>query len=241
MSSSGLSLAERLNVSVPGGRVGRVRAGGVRRPSPYGSKPPSSSGKFGDREESQRDLDSPWTHDKFAKHNGIEGGELGARIAGNEIFSRCGAITEYRLLSPPSASSVRVFLHFETSQGAQTAVTQFDKQTADGRTLNVFTVSAGPLGSRLGVAGRKGPPKGNVDLLADTTSSGGMRSDELIARDPRAKVILDPSGINKLLEPASTKPSQGGPRRGGGRGRSGRGARGQGGPVRSLSDRMVLD
>lgn len=35
MSSSGLSLAERLNVSVPGGRTARVRAGAARRPSPY--------------------------------------------------------------------------------------------------------------------------------------------------------------------------------------------------------------
>lgn len=82
-------------------------------------------------------------------------------------------ITEHRLLSAPNAPSVRVFLHFETPQGAQTAVSQFDKQTADGRTLHVFTVNAGPLGSRLGVVGRKGPPKGNVDLLADSAPSGG--------------------------------------------------------------------
>ena len=77
-----------------------------------------------------------------------------------------------------------------------------------------------------------------------------MRSDELIARDPRAKVILDPSGVNKLLEPAASSSTPIGPRRGGGGrgnrgatpgGRRGRGGRGQGGPGRSLSDRMVLD
>jgi hypothetical protein len=83
-----------------------------------------------------------------------------------------------------------------------------------------------------------------------------MRSDELIARDPRAKVIVDPSGVNKLLEPVHSKPVPVGPRRGGdgggggvarrtGPGPGGRGARGgqrgRGGPGRSLSDRMDLD
>ena len=75
-----------------------------------------------------------------------------------------------------------------------------------------------------------------------------MRSDELIARDPRAKVIVDPSGINKLLEPVQSKPVPVGPRRGGARGNAtggregGRGGpRGRGGPGKSLSDRMDLD
>lgn len=77
-----------------------------------------------------------------------------------------------------------------------------------------------------------------------------MRSDELIARDPRAKVIVDPSGINRLLEPVSSKPTPVGPRRGGaarGNATGGRGGakgargRGKGGPGRSLSDRMELD
>lgn len=96
-----------------------------------------------------------------------------ALIVPQEIFSRCGVITEHRLLSAPDASSVRVFLQFETFQAAQAAVSQFDKQTADGRTLHVFTVNAGPLGSRLGVTTRKGGPKGPVDLLADSSPSTG--------------------------------------------------------------------
>lgn len=89
-----------------------------------------------------------------------------------EIFSQCGNISEFRLLSAPTATSVRVFLQFETAQGAQSAISQFDKQTADGRVLKVFVVSAGSLGSRLGVETRKNPPKGNVDLLAGSPSSG---------------------------------------------------------------------
>lgn len=68
-----------------------------------------------------------------------------------------------------------------------------------------------------------------------------MRSDELIRVDPRAKVITDPSGVNKLLEPAQSKPASSGPRRGGRGGGRGRGGPGRGGAGRSLSDRMELD
>jgi hypothetical protein len=72
-----------------------------------------------------------------------------------------------------------------------------------------------------------------------------MRSDQIIHSDPRAKVITDPSGTNKLLEPVQSKPTPIGPRRGGrGGGRSrggpGRGG-GGGGGNRTLSDRMDLD
>jgi hypothetical protein len=67
-----------------------------------GAKPNSSSGRLSDREDSKRDIDSRWTHDKFAKHNGIEGGELGARIKGNvgrQITSGTAEQPNSRILS----------------------------------------------------------------------------------------------------------------------------------------------
>ncbi|KAG8799089.1 hypothetical protein FRC17_007226 [Serendipita sp. 399] len=318
MASSGLSLAERLGESVPGGRVGRAKSNNSMRSQPYGASPRSTStGKFGDKQGgSKRDLDAKWTHDMFASHNGIEGGELGARLQGSvgrqitsgvesasrlvrsafagalgkpatapaatsdpglsikgassnagtgveveglasgttaedvaEIFSQCGAILEHRLLTRADAPSIRVYLNFETPQGAQAAVSRFDKQTADGRTLNVFIVSASSsLASRLGVEQQRKnlPSKTHVDLLAPNSSStGGMRSDELVLNDPRAKVITDPSGVNQLIHTANASNSGGGGRgrggehrRGGGRGRG----RGRGGPPnRSLSSRMDVD
>lgn len=42
----------------------------------------SSPRSFNDRE-AKGDIDAKWTHDKFASHNGIEGGELGARLSGS--------------------------------------------------------------------------------------------------------------------------------------------------------------
>ena len=72
-----------------------------------GSKPQSSSGKFSDREDSKRDIDSPWAHDKFAGHNGIGGGELGARIMGNvgrQITSGAPEASNSRLLTNAFAS-----------------------------------------------------------------------------------------------------------------------------------------
>jgi hypothetical protein len=73
-----------------------------------------------------------------------------------------------------------------------------------------------------------------------------MRSDELIKTDPRAKVIVDPSGINSQLQPAtsSSTPTSGSQPRGrGGRGSS-RGGRGRGWQSSrggKLSQRMDLD
>ncbi|KAG8830170.1 hypothetical protein FRB91_000712 [Serendipita sp. 411] len=313
MASSGLSLAERLGGSVPGGRVGRPKSSNSLRSQPYGASPRSSSAsKFGDKPAGKRDLDAKWTHDMFASHNGIEGGELGARLQGNtgrqitggaesssrlvsrafagalgkpaaaakqqnttdsglsikgassahagtgveveglapgttsedvaEIFSQCGTIVDHRLLTRPDASSIRVYLNFESPQGAQAAVSRFDKQTADGRTLHVFVVTAGTLASRLGVEQRKNPSRANVDLLGGNSSgTGGMRSDDLILNDPRAKVITDPSGINRLLQTSNT--SSGGNSHRGDNRRGGRG-RGRGrptGPGRSLSARMDVD
>lgn len=73
-----------------------------------------------------------------------------------------------------------------------------------------------------------------------------MRSDNLIKTDPRAKVIVDPSGVNSQLQPAtsgSTPTSRSQPRGRGGRGSS-RGGRGRGGQSSrggKLKERMDLD
>ena len=73
-----------------------------------------------------------------------------------------------------------------------------------------------------------------------------MRSDELIKTDPRAKVIVDPSGVNSQLQPAtssSTPAPRGQPRGRGGRGagRAGRGRGGQSNRGGKLSERMDMD
>jgi len=75
-----------------------------------------------------------------------------------------------------------------------------------------------------------------------------MRSDELIRTDPRAKVIVDPSGFNSQLQPATSSATpvpRGQPRGRGGRGgsRGGRGRGGQNNSIRGgkLSERMALD
>jgi hypothetical protein len=82
-----------------------------------------------------------------------------------------------------------------------------------------------------------------MDANFSSSSFCRMRSDQIIRSDPRAKVITDPSGSNKLLEPVQSKPTPTGPRRGGrggGRPRAGP-SRGRGGGSRTLSDRMDLD
>jgi len=157
-----------------------------------------------------------------------------------EIFSRCGTVVDKRLLSDGSAPSAHVYIRFQTAQAAQTAVSQFDGQSADGRQLKVFMVSAGSLGSRLGLDARKNPTKEVRDVLGGPSSSSGMRSDEIIMNDPRAKVIVDPSGINEMLRPTPAPPSTRGTGRGRGRGGiRGSGARARG--AKSLSARMELD
>jgi len=321
MSSNGPSLLERLSSgglsNTPGGRQGRVKA--PVRSKPYSASPRTSVGpstsdsSLPKAKHTKGDPNDQWKHDLFAPHNGISGGELGARLNGDmgrqvtsgagggekavakkafqaalgvnvfekkeksvsqgltikgsasvssatvevdglapgttaddvaEIFSECGNVLEKRLLSKPSDPTARVYIKFESASAAQSAVSKFDKQAADGKILHV-TVTNSALGSRMGVKTK--PADSPVDLLAPSESvMGGMRSDELIKTDPRAKVIVDPSGTNAQLQPAtpSSAPAQRGQPRGrGGRG-VGRGGRPRGGQSNrggKLSERMNLD
>jgi len=162
-----------------------------------------------------------------------------------EIFSQCGTVLEKRLLSKPSDPTARVYIKFDSASGAQSAVSKFDRQPADGNILQV-SITSSALVSRMGVKNKS--PDVSLDLLAPSESiPGGMRSDELIKTDPRAKVIVDPSGINSKLQPAASSSTRGQvrgqPRGYGGRG-VGRGGRGRGGQNTrggKLSERMVMD
>lgn len=170
---------------------------------------------------------------------------------------------EKRLLSKPSDPTARVYIKFDSTSAAQSAVSKFDKQPADGNILQV-TITNSALVSRMGVKNKSADVP--LDLLAPAESATGgcawrfperlwsidfrlyrMRSDELIRTDPRAKVIVDPSGVNSQLQPAtpsSMPASRGQPRgRGGSRG-GGRGGRARGGQnIRGgkLSERMDMD
>jgi hypothetical protein len=87
-----------------------------------------------------------------------------------EIFSECGNVLEKRLLSKPSDPTARVYIKFESASAAQSAVSKFDKQAADGKILHV-TVTNSALGSRMGVKTK--PADGPVDLLAPSESVMG--------------------------------------------------------------------
>jgi len=146
------------------------------------------------------------------------------------IFKRCGAITSSKLHSSPSSDNVVIRLTFKAPASAATAVQKFHGQTADGRTLSVTIVGGAgvSLGGRLGV---ELGPDGSADVLMG--GSGGdlggskMRSDEIIASDPRARasVLLAPPGADlKDYVQQTSGPRHG---RGGGRGGRGRGRRGR--------------
>ena len=168
---------------------------------------------------------------------------------------------EKRLLSKPSDPTARVYIKFDSTSAAHSAVSKFDRQPADGNILQV-SITNSALGSRMGV--RNKTVDVSSDLLAPGESATGgcarwfpksqlsinfnlrrMRSDELIKTDPRAKVIVDPSGVNAQLQPApsnSTPAPRGQPRGRGGRG-GGRGRVRGGLSTRSgkLSERMDMD
>ncbi|KDQ55135.1 hypothetical protein JAAARDRAFT_60096 [Jaapia argillacea MUCL 33604] len=149
------------------------------------------------------------------------------------IFKRCGHIISSSLETPTGPQSdPSVRLTYKNSADAQAAIKKFDGQQADGKTLRV-TVLGGvnaTLGGRLGLS----VVDGSVDVLMDSSDSAGgskMRSDSILASDPRAQVLIAPPGTDpKEYAPQSSW--RGG--RGGGRGRGGR-RRGGGGA------RMDLD
>ncbi|KZT69703.1 hypothetical protein DAEQUDRAFT_756839, partial [Daedalea quercina L-15889] len=139
------------------------------------------------------------------------------------IFKRCGPITK-SVLSKRDPPVVRVTFKHENE--AQAAVAKFDGQPADGRTLSVRVVGGmnATLVGRLEPAATDGD---SVDVLMEDDGSSGskLRSDDILAKDARARVLVAPPGMN----PADyvQRPARGGRGRGRGRGRGGR--RGGGG------------
>ena len=168
------------------------------------------------------------------------------------IFKRCGPIVKSYVQSPgPADGSVAVRLVFKEERDALSAVRKFNGETADGRTLIVRSVGgqAVNLAARLDTGSLK---DGSVDALITPSSTScvtkplyeilwadygrrKLRSDDIIAQDSRAQVMLAPPGMNpRDYVQQSTRGGRNG--RGRGRGRPKRG--GQGG---SLASRMDVD
>ncbi|GBE81280.1 hypothetical protein BKA93DRAFT_721664 [Sparassis latifolia] len=138
------------------------------------------------------------------------------------IFKRCGPITNAVLSSNRDSPTVR--LTFKHEKDAQAAVTKFHGQPADGRLLEVKIVGGvnATLSGRMGIAVQDD----SVDVLMgdDANSSGSkLRSDDILAKDTRAHVLVAPPGMDPTEY--TQRPNRGG--RGRGRGRGGR--RGGGG------------
>ncbi|KAH7906807.1 hypothetical protein BJ138DRAFT_1093655 [Hygrophoropsis aurantiaca] len=151
------------------------------------------------------------------------------------IFKRCGTI----LSSAPgpslshSANEVAVRVTFKDPAAATAAVEKFDKQQADGRTLRVRIVggTTSSLVGRLGVVGVEiARETGTVDVLMEGGDAGGskLRSDSIVASDPRASVLVAPPGADPKLYSQQQRQDTQRWQRGGGNGR-GRGGRRGGG------------
>lgn len=140
------------------------------------------------------------------------------------IFKRCGPITNAVLTSRADPPIVRIT--FKHEQDAQAAVTKFHGQPADGRLLEVKVVGGvnATLGGRIMGAS---VPDDSVDvLMGDDGSSGSkLRSDDILAKDSRATVLVAPPGMNP--SEYTQRPARGGRGRGRGRGRRGGGRGGQ--------------
>jgi len=162
--------------------------------------------------------------------NGLANGTSAADV--EAIFKRCGPITNSVLTSRSDPPVVRVT--FKHEKDAQAAVAKFHGQPADGRTLEVKIVGGvnATLGGRLMGASM---PDDSVDVLMENDGSSGskLRSDDILAKDGRAHVLVAPPG----LDPSeyTQRPHRGG--RGRGRGRGGR----RGGGGRGEQARMDID
>ncbi|TFK51118.1 hypothetical protein OE88DRAFT_1660439 [Heliocybe sulcata] len=137
------------------------------------------------------------------------------------IFKRCGPITKSAVVQQVlSNGDVCVRLTYKNAQDAQAAVSKFNGQQADGKTLRVKVVGGvnATLGGRLGL----GVVDGSVDVLMETDSPSNfgskMRSDSILASDSRATVLVAPPGA----DPRDYAQSRGSGRGRGGRGRGGR-------------------
>ncbi|EIM85076.1 MFS general substrate transporter [Stereum hirsutum FP-91666 SS1] len=145
------------------------------------------------------------------------------------IFKRCGAITNSAVRNTQGGVTVR--LTYKNEKDAKEAVTTFDGQVADGRTLVVKVVG----GVNASLSGRLGVGLEDVDVLMQGESSGGskMRSDDILTdADARARahVLVAPPGADPkeyIQQPIRGRGRGGRGRRGGGGRRGGRGGEGR--------------
>ncbi|CDO77027.1 hypothetical protein BN946_scf184403.g2 [Trametes cinnabarina] len=163
------------------------------------------------------------TRGNVVQVSGLARGTTAADV--EAIFKRCGPITSAVLHASTPDPIVR--LTYKNEKDAQAAVAKFHGQPADGRTLEVKIVGAhnASLSGRIGAA----LVEGSVDVLISDSASGGssgskLRSDELLAKDARAHVLVAPPGADP--KDYVQKPARGhGRGRGRGRGRRGGGAK----------------
>ncbi|KAG0708160.1 hypothetical protein DFH29DRAFT_893303 [Suillus ampliporus] len=149
------------------------------------------------------------------------------------IFKRCGTIVSSETASAKTSENVVVRLTFKQVAQADAAVAKFNGQPADGKILQVSIVGTKAVGLSGRLAG--------VDVIDDSVdvlmeggdeSASKMRSDSIIASDPRASVLVAPPGTDPKhysQQSNSRADAQRWPRGGRGRGRGGRGRRGGGG------------
>lgn len=152
------------------------------------------------------------------------------------IFKRCGTIISSETASAKSSENVVVRLTFKQPEHAEAAVAKFNGQPADGKILQVSIVGMKAVGLSGRLAGVDFVDD-SVDVLMEGGDEGSskMRSDSILASDPRAIVQIVPPGVDPKQygeqsnsQPEAQRWQRGGRGRGRGRGRRG-GGRGRGG------------
>ncbi|KAG2153343.1 hypothetical protein DEU56DRAFT_774720 [Suillus clintonianus] len=158
------------------------------------------------------------------------------------IFKRCGTIVSSETASAKASENVIVRLTFKTVAMADAAVAKFNGQPADGKILQVSIVGTKAVGLSGRLAGVD-VVDDSVDVLMEggDESASKMRSDSIIASDPRASVLVAPPGADPKQysqhsnSRADTQKWQRGGR-GRGRGRGRRAGGGGGAPGMDIDD-----
>ncbi|KAG1742541.1 hypothetical protein EDB19DRAFT_1701722 [Suillus lakei] len=154
------------------------------------------------------------------------------------IFKRCGTIVSSETASAKASENVIVRITFKLPAQADAAVNKFNGQPADGKILQVSIVGTKAVGLSGRLAGVESVDD-SVDVLMEGGEEGAskMRSDSIIASDPRASVLVAPPGTDPKQYSQQPHPNaradgqkwhRGGSGRGRGRGRARRGERGGG-------------
>jgi len=165
--------------------------------------------------------------------SGLVGGTTAADV--EAIFKRCGDIAIAELVSSSSDQLAVVRIQFLKREAAETAVSKFNGQPADGRTLKVVIVQSpvDTITARFGVTGTEAKVRSVDVLLESSASQSKMRSDEILSTDRRAQRVIDSSGVNVNAIPNAVRNTHSGRARGGRGGRGGGVRRGRG-----LQDRI---